>query len=363
MSQTLEDRKRGDGPVSPSVDGTHLSRTQAQEVNADHGAYTAFPAEATAHFEQFSQGQFVAESSFAGQDKPKDSQFYPPLPLPSQLLGDHAQFRGSFSNDMEDHHHQQVAQWSTQQLNPRIYNFKDPELDRESSGSSVLDDSAIIGESGRTYHGYKDGLTSYLLPNDGAEQDRLDFQHAMMAHLWDGRLVLAPLPRAPKLVLDVATGTGIWALEFARANPTSFIVGTDLSKIQPVPDVPNCLFERVDCEEEWLYSYNFDYIHIRMIIAAIRDPKRLLRQAFDNLSPGGWIEMQDADMDLRAEEGPDKDQRVATCYLKQYFDLLVLGASYHGIDLHKSQKYKEWLEEVGCKLSHETEYISFRHRL
>jgi hypothetical protein len=74
-----------------------------------------------------------------------------------------------------------------------------------------------IEENGRTYHKYKAG--SYFLPNDEQEQARLDLQH----HIWlltlHGRLHLAPIdvPGA-KLhnVLDIATGTGIWAIDFGE---------------------------------------------------------------------------------------------------------------------------------------------------
>ncbi|KAI0177191.1 S-adenosyl-L-methionine-dependent methyltransferase [Pestalotiopsis sp. NC0098] len=280
------------------------------------------PAEAVSHFGQLPENQFTRD-----HDSVRTGGSDPSQPLADNIASG--------------------AQWSTEQLNPLIPHFADPELDRQSSGCSVVEEGSILGESGRTYHGYKDGTSGYLLPNDAAEQDRLDFQHAMMAHLWDGRLVLAPLPRAPRLALDVATGTGIWALEFARANPTSFVVGTDLSKIQPTPDVPNCLFERMDAEDDWLWTYKFDYVHVRMILAAIRDAKRLLQQAFDALSPGGWIELQDAGMDLRSEDGPQKDDRVATSYLKQWFELLAKGAALHGIDPYKTQHYKEWLIEIG----------------
>ena len=69
------------------------------------------------------------------------------------------------------------------------------------TGSTVPDPNSVVGESGRSYHGYKEG--SYLLPNDAPEQDRLDFQHAITTFQLDGRLALAPLPEAPQLVLDL----------------------------------------------------------------------------------------------------------------------------------------------------------------
>jgi methylase of polypeptide subunit release factors len=47
-----------------------------------------------------------------------------------------------------------------------------------------------------------------------------------------GNLHLAPLRPPPRRVLDIGTGTGIWALEFAKLYPLSTIVGTDLSTIR-----------------------------------------------------------------------------------------------------------------------------------
>ncbi|KAH8658147.1 S-adenosyl-L-methionine-dependent methyltransferase [Xylariales sp. PMI_506] len=254
----------------------------------------------------------------------------------------------------------QFAQWSAEGLNPYVLQFPssdDDELDRQSSGASVLEEGSVLGESGRTYTSYKGDTSAYLLPNDPAEQDRLDMQHAMITYLLDGRLVLAPLPRAPRLVLDVATGTGIWALEFARANPSSFVVGTDIARIQPAPDVPNCLFERIDCEEDWLWSCRYDYIHIRMIVSAIRDPARLIRQAYEYLAPGGWLEMGDAYNKLLSYENePEKDDRVASSHMRRLGDIMSAGAAAVGVDLGKVTNYKKWLIEAGFKDVKEVEF-------
>lgn len=46
------------------------------------------------------------------------------------------------------------------------------------------------------------------------EQDRLDLQHHMLLIMLDGRLHLAPINPNLQNVLDVGTGTGIWAIEF-----------------------------------------------------------------------------------------------------------------------------------------------------
>lgn len=52
--------------------------------------------------------------------------------------------------------------------------------------------------------------------------------------LFDGKLAFSPLDQIPlHNILDLATGTGQWAIEFADAHPEAVVVGTDLSPIQP----------------------------------------------------------------------------------------------------------------------------------
>lgn len=77
-------------------------------------------------------------------------------------------------------------------------------------GKSQANSSSKIGE--------------YYLPGDATEQTRLNFQHEMVKFILDGNLGHAPV-RNPKNVLDVATGTGIWAMQYGMYPTGSSLSG------------------------------------------------------------------------------------------------------------------------------------------
>jgi ubiquinone/menaquinone biosynthesis C-methylase UbiE len=56
-------------------------------------------------------------------------------------------------------------------------------------------------------------VLEYMLPNDETESDRLDMHHELCRQILEGKLFLAPVEN-PQRVLDLGTGTGIWAIEF-----------------------------------------------------------------------------------------------------------------------------------------------------
>ena len=74
---------------------------------------------------------------------------------------------------------------------------------------------SFVYANGRRYQSDCFRHADYFLPNDESEQDRLDLFHHMFLLLLGGRLYLAPLENTRK-VLDVGTGTGIWAIDFAE---------------------------------------------------------------------------------------------------------------------------------------------------
>lgn len=154
------------------------------------------------------------------------------------------------------------------------------ESDRASFASTSLSSSArdYLFENGRRYHRFREGR--YNFPNDEAEQDREDMKHACVKMLCQ-QLYFAPLDeRNVQNVLDIGTGTGIWAIEMGDQLPAANVVGIDLSPIQPDWVPSNVHFVVDDAESEWLYpDDHFDYVHSRHTVMAIKDWPRLYKQA------------------------------------------------------------------------------------
>lgn len=198
-------------------------------------------------------------------------------------------------------------------------------------------------ENGRTYHGYKDG--QYLIPNDDSEQDRLDLQHEIFFLTFDNNLFLSPAGRNGdeiRRVLDIGTGTGIWALDFAYVYPESTVIGVDLSPMQSAAAPPNVSFQIDDIEEPWTFEQRFDFIYCRMMTIGIADWPRLFEQSYENLEPGGWIEVVDI-----APVTADDDSLKEESALHKWITTLTECSERIGRTFRSASRYKEQLEAQG----------------
>jgi SAM-dependent methyltransferase len=197
-------------------------------------------------------------------------------------------------------------------------------------------------EHGRRYHAFHEG--AYYLPNDDIEISRLDIQHHMWRLTLNGALYISPLPPTVRNVIDIGTGTGQWAIEFADEHPSAAVLGTDLSPIQSAWTPPNCSFLINNAEEEWIFEDKFDFVHARMLMMGIHDWGKFFRQAWDALTPGGWMEVMEPEFPI----GYMNDGSVSTddpTY--RYSDLIRQAAARAGIDTLVTRRFREMIEAQG----------------
>ncbi|KAL1989516.1 hypothetical protein VTN49DRAFT_6713 [Thermomyces lanuginosus] len=213
--------------------------------------------------------------------------------------------------------------------------------------SSVLD---YRHENGRRYHKFRDG--SYLLPNDESESDRLDMLHELALQVLQRKLYLAPI-KSPQRVIDLATGTGIWAIDFADQQPQAEVIGCDLSPTQPTLVPPNVKFLVDDIESEWAYEHNpFDFIHARNLFISIRDYGKLIKQCYRSVKPGGWVEFQDWDL---SPVSPD-DSLDGTGF-QRYYDELQNAFEEAGYEVSPGPKLEQWFIDAGFVNIHMEKFL------
>ncbi|QSS59193.1 TAM domain methyltransferase [Histoplasma capsulatum] len=225
-------------------------------------------------------------------------------------------------------------------------------------------------QNGRRYHGLKDG--SYFL------------LHFIYRCVLSRRLYCAPIDPNPRRVLDLGTGTGNWAIEFADQHQKSQVLGTDLSPIQRISIPLNCTFEIDDFEAEWPYIvaatddthapkppspradnriddiHNndnlttsvptqatspilFDFIHTREITGSVHNYSKLFERAYRHVAPGGYLEMQSMEANFFSDDGTH--ERAVTAM--QWQRLLVEASRRFGKELGVEGGWKEGMEQAG----------------
>lgn len=230
------------------------------------------------------------------------------------------------------------------EADPDLYDASDSSLGDDVSRYTASLTSSIERypiENGRRYHAFKDG--NYILPNDESELDRLDLTHQLIRITMGNKLLFAPIGRKLARILDVGTGTGIWAIEMGDEYPDTEIVGTDLSPTQPSWVPANVKFEVDDAEEPWTFQEKFDLVHVRYLAAAIADWPKMMRQAFENTKPGGWAEFEDFDLAYYSEDGSLKEEQ----HISKWITTLLDAAQEFGRDPCPGSKLEGWMKDAG----------------
>ena len=151
--------------------------------------------------------------------------------------------------------------------------------------------------------------------------------HHLISLVLEGALHVVALPTQLNRILDLGTGTGIWAIDMADAHPSAHVIGVDLSPIQPGWVPPNCVFEVDDLEKPWLWKEPFDFIHSQNIAQGIRDWPLYMKRIYDNLTPGGVVQLLEARMFFES----DDDSLPKGGAVEQYFDAFKKASVIAGI--------------------------------
>ncbi|KAF9878690.1 putative methyltransferase domain-containing protein [Colletotrichum karsti] len=189
-------------------------------------------------------------------------------------------------------------------------------------------------------------LIEYPVPNDERENERLDLQHHLVLRTFDDRLGTSP-PNDPGAkvgrVLDVGTGSGIWAIDFGEEHPESEVIGVDLSAVQPAFVPPNVQFQIDNIEEPWTFSQPFDYIHSRMMTGSIGNWEEYIRNCHQNLAPGGYLELNDIDAIPVSDDGTLTEDTSLMKSVRLWAEALAV----FGTPFEQFSRLKAVLEDVG----------------
>ncbi|KAI4137805.1 MAG: hypothetical protein LQ341_004980 [Variospora aurantia] len=219
-------------------------------------------------------------------------------------------------------------------------------------------------EHGRRYHAYKEGR--YLLPNDEAEQDRMDLQYHALRLAFGDKMIFAPVSEKLGRVLDAGTGTGPQLMQTIKADAypdaevfrlrsspskklaltNSQIYGIDLSPIQSRFSAPNVKYQVDDLEQPWTFPLDhFDYVHTRILYGSLRDWPLFFAQSFKHLRPGGHLECQEIAVDARADDGTLPADSAITAWCRNQEEAMQKAGGM--TLLATGEKLKAMMEEAG----------------
>lgn len=97
-----------------------------------------------------------------------------------------------------------------------------------------------------------------------------------------------------------------------------------------------------DAEDEWSFHHKFEFVHGRMLLTCFKSHLPVIQSAFDNLNPGGYLELQDCIHDFRCV-----DDTMEGSEFEKWSKLLRKATLQLGKDWTRASEYKSYLEQVG----------------
>ncbi|PUU81838.1 hypothetical protein B9Z19DRAFT_1062329 [Tuber borchii] len=180
-------------------------------------------------------------------------------------------------------------------------------------------------------------------------------------------LLITPISFFSMRILDIGTGTGIWAIDAAESSAYNSVKKLPIftsywNRSQPnsaklifrVP--PNVSFQIDGAESDWSFARDsFDLIHIRHLNGGIKDWGKLIKQSFNKflsnsaLKPGDWLDVAEFGVRLKCDDGtlPGEGNML------RYYDLVNEAADKLGQEFKIAASLDGFILDAGFdKLSH-----------
>ena len=103
------------------------------------------------------------------------------------------------------------------------------------------------------------------------------------------------------------------------------------------------MVDDAEASQDWEFPQKFDYIHARLVVLSMRDWPRYLKRCYNNLKPGGWIELQEVQFPFRHDE----DFPLHDSPLLKWSGYVHEATARVGIDTLAATKFVDMLRDEG----------------
>ncbi|KAI0508622.1 S-adenosyl-L-methionine-dependent methyltransferase [Xylaria bambusicola] len=176
-----------------------------------------------------------------------------------------------------------------------------------------------------------DNNQRYVMDENEGELERLGQQHTLL-HDAMGKLVFAPvdLSKPGRQILDSGTADGLWLRELRdTTNASHTYIGVDINPAFFPKDLPSEIELHVqsitnDWPDHW--RSRFDLVHQRLTLvgAGSSSVQSCVSKLADLASPGGYVELVEADFAGESSNGPAMEKFQAL--MGQFFDVIGVGS-------------------------------------